>query len=492
MSLTRIGTALGILIVAGLGLALPARPAAGLKEWIDGPIRYLATSDESKAYRQLEDDPSRARFVERFWARRDPTPDTLINEYRQLFWERVKEANEKFTDSSAPGWKTDRGKIFILHGPPDEIREDLDADTKGLPAASRGLIRWTYQGRPQPRLDLDPIVVVPFVRDSTGEWRLSHDPTLASVFFDWTALRTSSTLPWEKWLSKNLGSGRSDLAVLMDQGKLGEIPAQEQVLLDRVVTYESYGAVPLKVEITRYQPPALQGATLVVVSVPAAQSSGVREPAVVARFTPKDATLRTKALGEGSFRALGSDRDRIVQGRLKLEPGTYDVTVLVADPEGAGNGLSRSVLVVSAAQSALRLSDAALVTVLEPVQYASLASYDEPFIVGAFRVVPRLGGSLAPGDSVQLFFEIYGGKPPYRVTYQLEGQEDNGEWKALGNPNILDRAEGAQGFSLPTDGKWPLGEYRVQVHVEDTGQQLAETTVPFTLAGRTAPGRTGM
>ena len=176
-------------LLLGLCLATPASAkgkssSVNLKEWVEGPIRYIIRKSEQKAFKGLDDDRDRALFIERFWSRRDPDPETLANPYRQLFWERVNQANDQFKDSSKPGWKTDRGKIYILYGAPNEMHEDPNLRTDGIAGGGMGVIRWIYEGRPGERMDMDPIVVVPFVRDGSGEYKVSYDPALASVFFD--------------------------------------------------------------------------------------------------------------------------------------------------------------------------------------------------------------------------------------------------------------------------------------------------------------------
>src|SRR5262245_34716971 len=82
----------------------------------EGPVRYLLTKDEDDAFRRLKTDEERAGFIRTFWASRDPDATTPENEYRDTFYARVAQANRVFTDSTKPGWKTDRGKIFILLG----------------------------------------------------------------------------------------------------------------------------------------------------------------------------------------------------------------------------------------------------------------------------------------------------------------------------------------------------------------------------------------
>lgn len=460
--------------------------AAGFKDWADGPPRYILADIELRAWKALDNDPSRAIFVERFWAKRDPTPNTLVNEYRQLFWQRVREANDKFVDSSKPGWMTDRGKIHVLYGPPTTIEEDQNAQTDGLTASStRGLIRWLYEGRPAPDKQLDAVVVVPFVRDVSGEYRLSHDPRLASVFFDWQGLRDKESAFWDKWASTHaVPGGKTDLGVMLDQGTLQAIPTQEEFLLERVETYETYATHPVAVDLHRFQPAGFEGKGLVAITVSIPEGDFTVPPALIARFAPQDATRAPRVLGEGSFRIEGRGRERIAQARLFLEPGTWNLTLLVADPEGISNGLKIAKVEVPAPGGALRLSDVVLASVLEPVPYASLASYEEPYILGSFRVVPLALRPLHRGDALNLFYEIYGGQAPYRIVYRIEGKEDDGRFTPLGPPVVLEQAEGAQGWSLPTDDRWPTGEYRIRIEIADAAGASTGATLPLVLIAR--------
>jgi len=82
-------------------------------------VRYIITSEESKIFLELP--PSaRAEFIEDFWKRRDPTPGTERNEYREVYFARIEEANRLFGVGGRPGWVQDRGRIYILFGPPNE------------------------------------------------------------------------------------------------------------------------------------------------------------------------------------------------------------------------------------------------------------------------------------------------------------------------------------------------------------------------------------
>ncbi len=90
------------------------------KRWLNEDVVYIITPEELTAFKQLSNDEERDQFIEQFWQRRDPTPDTPENEYREEHYRRIAEANEKFP-AGIPGWKTDRGRIYIIWGPPDEI-----------------------------------------------------------------------------------------------------------------------------------------------------------------------------------------------------------------------------------------------------------------------------------------------------------------------------------------------------------------------------------
>ena len=91
-----------------------------LKKWMKNNVKYIITSEEKKAFKQLTTDEERYQFIEQFWLRRDPNPDTIENETRDEHYRRIAYANERFS-SGQPGWMTDRGRIYITFGAPDQI-----------------------------------------------------------------------------------------------------------------------------------------------------------------------------------------------------------------------------------------------------------------------------------------------------------------------------------------------------------------------------------
>ena len=135
-------------------------------------LAYIATSEELEALRSATGAERRQRWEE-FWRRRDPIPASPINEFREEFFQRVRIATEQFGESGEPGWKTDRGEVFIVLGPPDHIYERQFGSTgfTGPPNA----MQWIYESSPIGRLDLI------FV-DRSGFGRYELTPTSRSAF----------------------------------------------------------------------------------------------------------------------------------------------------------------------------------------------------------------------------------------------------------------------------------------------------------------------
>jgi GWxTD domain-containing protein len=90
------------------------------RKWLDEDVRWIITDEEKSAFMQLSNDEERDQFIEAFWQRRDPTPDTEENEFKEEHYRRIAYANEHYA-AGIPGWKTDRGRTYIVFGPADEI-----------------------------------------------------------------------------------------------------------------------------------------------------------------------------------------------------------------------------------------------------------------------------------------------------------------------------------------------------------------------------------
>jgi GWxTD domain-containing protein len=90
------------------------------RKWLDEDVRWIISDEEKSAFMQLSNDEERDQFIEAFWQRRDPTPDTEENEFKEEHYRRIAYANEHYA-AGIPGWKSDRGHMYIVFGPADEI-----------------------------------------------------------------------------------------------------------------------------------------------------------------------------------------------------------------------------------------------------------------------------------------------------------------------------------------------------------------------------------
>jgi len=130
--------------------------------------QLIMTKEEKNIFRRLPDEESRKEFINDFWSKRDPDPDTEENEFKEEFSERIEYSNQHFKEGP-PGWKTDRGRIYVYLGPPDKTEEIFTHDEYDETGEKiRGsILIWMYY-----RYDLG----LEFV-DTQGTGRYSLDPT---------------------------------------------------------------------------------------------------------------------------------------------------------------------------------------------------------------------------------------------------------------------------------------------------------------------------
>ncbi len=107
------------------------------KKWLDEDVVWIITDEEKAALKQLSNDEERDSFIEAFWQRRDPTPDTEENEYKEEHYQRIAYANEHFA-AGIPGWKSDRGRIYIMYGKADEVESHPSGGSYERPMSEGG------------------------------------------------------------------------------------------------------------------------------------------------------------------------------------------------------------------------------------------------------------------------------------------------------------------------------------------------------------------
>lgn len=130
--------------------------ASHYRKWADEDVVYIIDDRERAAFEQLRTDEERERFIEQFWERRDPTPGTLENEFKTEHYRRIAYANQRFAEPGLPGWRTARGRIYIVNGPPDEIEDHADRQA------------WRYRHLPGLGDNVDFL----FKKDSNGQFEL--------------------------------------------------------------------------------------------------------------------------------------------------------------------------------------------------------------------------------------------------------------------------------------------------------------------------------
>src|SRR6266496_3384427 len=137
------------------------------KDWLDKDVAYIITDEE------------RERFIEEFWRRRDPDPDTDENEFREEYYERIAYANEHYA-SGIPGWKTDRGRIYIMYGKPDEKEShpaggpyEREPYEGGGQTTTYPFERWFYRYLPGVGSGIEIEFVDP---TGSGEYRIARNP----------------------------------------------------------------------------------------------------------------------------------------------------------------------------------------------------------------------------------------------------------------------------------------------------------------------------
>ena len=139
--------------------------------WLNEDVAYIITNQERTAFQKLTTDREREHFIVQFWQQRDPTPETEENEFKEEHYRRSAYANERFSATSLSGWQTDRGRIYIIYGPPDEIESHPSGEGGSAPFEE-----WLYN-----RIEgVGDRVIFTFTdTQRNGEYRMTVNPLLA-------------------------------------------------------------------------------------------------------------------------------------------------------------------------------------------------------------------------------------------------------------------------------------------------------------------------
>ncbi|MBI4464456.1 MAG: GWxTD domain-containing protein [Acidobacteria bacterium] len=150
------------------------------RRWLQEDVAYIITDEERKVFKSLQNDEEREQFIEQFWLRRAPDPESFENDYKEEHYRRIAYANQHFA-SGIPGWKTDRGRIYIMYGPPDQIEAHPTGGSYERPIEEGGgststfpFEVWRYRYLEGVAQDVELEFVDPTM---TGEYRMTIDPS---------------------------------------------------------------------------------------------------------------------------------------------------------------------------------------------------------------------------------------------------------------------------------------------------------------------------
>src|SRR5208337_3890352 len=149
------------------------------KKWLEEEVPYIITSEERSAFKKLSTDDEREQFIEQFWERRNPNRGSPENEFKEEYYRRIAYANEHFA-SGIQGWRTDRGRIYIMYGPADEVDSHPSGGSYLRPQEEGGGETATYPFEQWRYRYIDGIgtnIILEFVDPTmTGEFHLTMDP----------------------------------------------------------------------------------------------------------------------------------------------------------------------------------------------------------------------------------------------------------------------------------------------------------------------------
>jgi GWxTD domain-containing protein len=482
------------------------------KKWMNEEVVYIISDEERKAFKAFSTDEERQQFIEGFWLRRDPTPDTEENEYREEHYRRIAYANERFA-SGIPGWKTDRGRIYIAYGPPDEIESHPSGGSYQRPYEEGGgntstfpFEKWRYRYIEGIGNDVN----IEFV-DTTmsGEYRMTMDPSEKDALLyvpnaGLTLMESmgmaSKTDRFSRTDGTRLGTGSAPLPANMGQferleqfAKLQKAPAIKFKDLEALVTSSiKYNTLPMQVRAdyipvtgasvltfitVQFDRKDLQfkqkeGVSSATVNIYATITSMSRRP--VARFEEVvNVDVPTELLQQAM---AGSS---IYQRQQPLAPGRYRLVVAAKDLVGGTQTTYEKVLDVPRIdEDHIMNSSIILADVIEKVPTKSIGTGQ--FVIGSSKVRPRMNESFKQNEKLGLYLQLYNfeadektHKPEGTIEYEIVKNGPNGSNEVV-MPSYSEELSALKGGAsqivieklLPLTEMAP-GQYTLKIKVTD-------------------------
>ncbi|MBZ5548107.1 MAG: GWxTD domain-containing protein [Acidobacteriia bacterium] len=496
------------------------------KKWLDEDVRWIITDEERSAFMQLSNDEERDQFIEAFWQRRDPTPDTEENEFKEEHYARIAYANEHFA-AGIPGWKSDRGRIYIVFGKADEIESHPSGGSYERPMEEGGGETSTYPFETWRYRYLEGIgqeVIIEFVdtcmcgdyhmtMDRSEKDALKYTPNAGLTLYEQMGM-ANKTSRFTGGGLEQLGSGpfNNDLQAkqfdrLEQFAKLSRAPAVKFKDLEEVVTHKiNVNLMPFDVR-----------ADFVKVT-----SDTVLVPVTI-QLKNRDVTFQNKdGIERGTVNIFGrvtTLSGRIVQTfedtvqvdvpaellprtaenssvywkALPLKPGLYRFDIVVKDVNGDRKGSwSRGVQVPEFSEDHLSNSTLIVADQMEPVAAKNVGTGN--FVIGTTKVRPRV----PPSDGKPVLFKRNQKLNFWMQVYNLSVDEKTHKASATIEYNVTDANNKAVIHTVEsTDTMGNVGDqvtlqktlsaanlqpglYKIQIKVNDNvSKQTVDPTATF-------------
>ena len=494
------------------------------KKWLNEDVTYIITDEEKSAFKRLSTDDERQQFIEQFWLRRDPSPDTEENEYKEEHYRRIAYANEHYA-SGIPGWKTDRGRIYIVYGPPDEIESHPAGGTYERPYEEGGGTTSTYPFEQWRYRYIDGIgnnIVIEFV-DTTmsGEYHMTMDPSEkdALLYVPNAGLTLAEqmgmadkTQRFNRTDGTHLGTGGDPLPVSMQEferleqfAKLQGAPKVKFKDLEEAVTSSiRYNALPFKVKadfvkITDSTVLAMIALQFERKDLQFQQKDDIAKATVniFGRVTSIAGRVVNTFEDPVTVEVPASMLGKAVQGAsvyskaIPLAPGMYRLTVVCKDIVGGNMTTYPMALNVphfddeKLGQSSLILAD-----LIEKVPTNSVGS--GPFVVGDTKVRPRINDTFERNEKLGIYTQFYNFGPDDKTkkpngTIEYEILKSGSDKPVLNYTEEVKAMPGASAQQVTVEKLLPLqsldpGQYTLKLTVVDKNRnQTLTPTATFTI-----------
>jgi GWxTD domain-containing protein len=393
---------------SGLAALSPAKA-----DWGKGPAQYIMTAEEKAAWKSLQTDADADAFVELFWARRDPTPSTPRNEFREDFEARVKVADDQFTHGRKRGSMTDPGRMLILFGAPTTAKrttkpggaQDMrDADIgSAMTSGGSADMTWTYDADLAQKLFGLPRLEVAF-HDQFGE----GDFKLATPLVDANssmAQRRIAGFITQPGLTKP-PTFQAAAAVPATPPPPAAVTGVKTAALEAALVEakggkgNNHGAALAYAELVS---PAGDPFVPFVVYVPA--SAGIAADGADTIFgAVEDASGKRVTVFEEPAKLTASRTDFFVDKTLTLEPGKY--TAIVGLAKGGQPVLVTTGPLEVAGPSKDTVGTSRLILSDNVYEMGTAEPAKSPFAFGKLKIVPKANLIFKNSDELNYFVEV--------------------------------------------------------------------------------------